>query len=139
MDAIRKPLGYLLCALGLIEAAWFIAFPFYFRYGDVDLAFEIWRNIDIVMAVGGVIALVIAFLRWRVYDRSDLREAVATGAMFMFAGAFVLMLFEQWLSASLLVPEGETVGEFRNLVWIAIDVSFPVLMGWVGSWLVRSE
>lgn len=135
METVRKPLGYLLCALGLILLVQFIAFPFYSDQGT--LALDVWGYINIGTAVGSLIAVVVAYLRWREYDRSDLREAVAAGAMFMFAGAFTIMFFEQSLSALWLLDEGEIAPEWRELVWIAIDVSFPVLMGWVGSYLLR--
>lgn len=140
MESVRKPLGYLLCALGLILLVQFIAFPFYSDEGT--LALDVWGYINIGTAVGSLIAVVVSYLRWREYDRTDLRQAVAAGGMFMFSGAFTIMFFETSLSA-LWVPrllgDGEPAPEWRNLVWTAIDVSFPVLMGWVGSYLLRSE
>lgn len=138
MESVRKPLGYLLCALGLILLVQFIAFPFYAR-DDLDLALTVWSYINIGTAVGSLIAVVVSYLRWREYDRTDLRQAVAAGGMFMFSGAFTIMFFEHSLSALWLLGDGESAPAWREPIWIAIDVSFPVLMGWVGSYLLRSE
>ena len=137
MESVRKPLGYLLCALGLILLVQFIAFPFYSDEGT--LALDVWGYINIGTAVASLIAVVVSYLRWREYDRADLRQAVAAGGMFMFSGAFTIMFFEQSLSALWLLGDGETAPAWREPIWIAIDVSFPVLMGWVGSYLLRSE
>ena len=134
MDAMRKPLGYLLCVLALVVAVQFIAYPFY-ESGPDGLAWQIWGYINIGNAVGAVIALVVAFLRWRVYDRSDVRESIAAGAMFMITGAYAIMFFEHWFSARL-IAEGSAV---RELVWIVVDVWFPVQSAWVASYLLRSD
>lgn len=138
MEAIRKPLGYLLCLLGGIVLVQFVAFPI---YGDPEstVAWDIWGYINFGTATGAVIALVISFIRWRSYDRSNLRHAIATGGMFMLAGVFALLFFEQWPAGRLLVAPGEAVPGFRDFVWVAVDVLFPILMAWVGSWLLRSE
>lgn len=138
MDSIRKPLGYLLCLLGGIVLVQFVAYPIYWDTFD-SIAWDIWGYINLGTATGSVIALVVSFVRWRDYDRSSLRDAIATGGMFMLAGAFALLYFEQWPAGRLLVEPGESVPEFRGFVWVAVDVLFPVLMAWVGSWLLRSE
>lgn len=138
MDAIRKPLGYLLCLLGGIVLVQFVAFPIYWD-AESTAAWDIWGYINFGTATGAVIALVVSFIRWRDYDRSNLRDAIATGGMFMLAGAFALLFFEQWPAGRLLVDPNDPVPGFRDFVWVVVDVLFPILMAWVGSWLLRSE
>ena len=138
MESIRKPLGYLLCVLGLIVAVQFIAYPAYADRAGT-LAWEIWGYINFGTAAGAIIAVVVSFMRWRVYDRTSLRDSIGTGGMFMLTGAFALLYFEQWPAGRLLVAPDDAVPAFRSFVWVMVDVSFPVLMAWVASYLLSSD
>lgn len=138
MESIRKPMGYLLCALGLIVAVQFIAYPAYADRFDT-LAWEIWGYINFGTAAGAIIAVVVSFMRWRDYDRTSLRDSIGTGSMFMLSGAFALLFFEQWPAGRLLVAPDDAVPAFRSFMWVMVDVSFPVLMAWVASYLLSSD
>ena len=158
METVRRPLGYLMIVLGALVALQFLAFAFYpdinvgFReflwriIGDgsegvsgIAVGFRVWLLINYTTMLGSVLALVVAYVRWRNYDRSDVREAIATGAMFIFAGAYAIMFFEQKFTSLFALEMDDNLAGYRAVGWIILDITWPVLAAWVASYLLRTE
>ena len=138
LESIRKPLGYLFIALGAVVAVQYIAFAFYMDAGD-GLAFRVWTWINYTTLVGAPLAVIVAYVRWREYDRSSTYEAIIAGAMFIFAGAHFIMFYEQKFTSLFLLEEGDNLSGYRAVGWIILDTTWPVLAAWIASWLMRSS
>ena len=137
LETVRKPLGYLFIALGAVVAVQYVAFAFYLDVGD-GLPFRVWTWINYTTLVGAPLAVIVAYARWRDYDRSNTYDAIIAGTMFMFAGAYAIMFYEQKFTSLFLLEEGENLSGYRALGWIILDTTWPVLSAWIASWLLRS-
>lgn len=135
LESVRKPLGYLFIALGAVVAVQYIAFAF---YPDVDDGLRVWTWVNYTTLVGAVLAVIVAYVRWRDYDRSSTYEAIIAGFMFMFAGAYAIMFYEQKFTSLFLLEEGDNLSGYRAVGWIILDTTWPVLAAWIASWLLRS-
>ena len=135
MDVIRRIFGYVHIVLGVAIALQFLASEMY----DDELVIEVWDVLDFFMAIGVIAALVFSYLRSRAADSSDLREWVASTAMFISAGVLFLLFFEQWFAWEIFRDTDDEPGDFRGLLWVTIDVLFVVVNIVVGGYLLRSN
>lgn len=133
MDAIKKLFGYIHIILGAAVAVQFLlseVFP-------DDFVGDVWTILNYLMAVGVVAALFFSYLRARDANGSDLKEWIASSAMLIASAALFLMYIEQWFAWELFKDEGDG-GDFRLMVWILVDVSFPIVNIIVGRYLLRT-
>ena len=134
MDWIKRVFGYVHLILGLVVAAQFVLNEVY----SDDAAGDVWETLNYFMAVGAVAALIFSYLRARSTDKSDLREWIASSAMLIASSGLFLMYFEQWFAWEVFKDADDELGEFRSIIWIAVDVMFPIVNIIVGSYLLRS-
>ena len=134
MDWIKRVFGYVHLILGLVVAAQFVLNEVY----SDDAAGDVWETLNYFMAVGAVAALIFSYLRARMTDKSDLREWIASSAMLIASSVLFLMYFEQWFAWEVFKDADDELGEFRSIIWIAVDVMFPIVNIIVGSYLLRS-
>lgn len=134
MDLIKRAFGYIHIILGLAVAVQFLASEIY----DGDAVGQVWDILNYFMAVGVIAALVFSYLRSREADRSDMSEWIASSVMLIASAALFLLYFEQWFAWTVFKDAGDELGESRSLVWIMIDVMFPIVNIIVGSYLLRS-
>ncbi len=134
MDLIKRAFGYIHIILGLAVAVQFLASEIY----DGDAVGQVWDILNYFMAIGVIAALVFSYLRSREADRSDLSEWIASSVMLIASVALFLMYFEQWFAWTVFKDAGDELGEARSMVWIMIDVMFPIVNIIVGSYLLRS-
>ena len=134
MDWIKRGFGYIHLILGLVVAAQFVLSEVY----SDDAVGDVWDILNYLMAIGMIAALVFSYLRSREVDKSDLREWIASSAMLIASAALFLLYFEQWFASSVFKDADDELGDFRSLVWIAVDVMFPIVNIIVGSYLLRS-
>ncbi len=134
MDLIKRSFGYIHIILGLTVAVQFLASEIY----DGDAVGQVWDILNYFMAIGAIAALVFSYLRSRDADRSDMSEWVASSVMLIASAALFLLYFEQWFAWTVFKDAGDELGEARTMVWIVIDVMFPIVNIIVGSYLLRS-
>ena len=134
MDLIKRAFGYIHIILGLAVAVQFLASEIY----DDDAVIQVWDVLNYLMAIGVVAALVFSYLRSREADRSDMSEWIASSVMLVASAALFLLFIEQWFAWTVFKDAGDELGESRSMVWIMIDVMFPIVNIIVGSYLLRS-
>ena len=134
MELIKRAFGYIHILLGLAVAVQFLASEIY----DDDAVVDVWTILNYFMAVGVVAALVFSYLRTRDADGSDLKEWIASSVMLIASAALFLLYIEQWFAWTVFTDEGDDLWETRSLVWITIDVMFPIVNIIVGTYLLRS-
>ena len=134
MDWIKRVFGYVHLILGLVVAAQFVLNEVY----SDDAAGDVWETLNYFMAVGAIAALIFSYLRARDADKSDLQEWIASSAMLIASSVLFLMYFEQWFASEVFKDADDELGEFRSIIWIAVDVMFPIVNIIVGSYLLRS-
>ncbi len=134
MDLIKRAFGYIHIILGLVVAVQFLVSEIY----SDDASGDVWTILNYFMAVGVIAALIFGYLRAREADGSDLKEWVASSAMLIASAALFLMYIEQWFAWELFMDEGDG-GDFRSMVWIILDVSFPIVNIIVGRYLLRTS
>ena len=134
MELIKRAFGYIHILLGLAVAVQFLASEIY----DDDAVVDVWTILNYFMAVGVVAALVFSYLRSRETDGSDLKEWIASSVMLIASAALFLLYIEQWFAWTVFTDEGDDLWETRSLVWITIDVMFPIVNIIVGTYLLRS-
>lgn len=134
MDMVKRAFGYILIILGLAVAVQFLTSEIY----DDDAANQVWNILNYFMAIGVIAALIFSYLRARDADGSDLKEWIASSAMFIASAALLLMYIEQWFAWEIFVDEGDG-GDYRSMVWIILDISFPIVNIIVGSYLLRGS
>ena len=135
MDLIKRAFGYIHIILGLAVAVQFLASEIY----DDDAVVQVWDILNYFMAIGVIAALVFSYLRSREADRSDMSEWIASSVMLIASAALFLLYLEQWFAWTVFKDAGDELGESRSMVWIMIDVMFPIVNIIVGSYLLRSD
>ena len=134
MDWIRRVFGYVHVILAVLVAVQFLG-------GEIradDVVARDWETLNYFMAVGAIAALIFSYLRARDADKSDLQEWIASSAMLIASSVLFLMYFEQWFAWEVFKDADDELGEFRSIIWIAVDVMFPIVSIIVGSYLLRS-
>ena len=134
MDLIKRAFGYIHIILGLAVAVQFLASEIY----DDDAVGQVWDILNYFMAIGVIAALMFSYLRSREADRSDMSEWIASSVMLIASAALFLLYIEQWFAWTVFKDAGDELGESRSMVWIMIDVMFPIVNIIVGSYLLRS-
>ena len=134
MDLVKRTFGYIHIILGLAVAVQFLASEIY----DGDAVAQVWDILNYFMAIGVIAALVFSYLRSREADRSDMSEWIASSVMLIVSAALFLLFIEQWFAWTVFKDAGDELGDSRSLVWIMIDVMFPIVNIIVGSYLLRS-
>ncbi len=135
MITIKRLFGYIHIVLGSLVAVQFLASEI---YAD-DAVGSVWGVLNYLMAVGVIAALVFSYLRSREADRSDLAEWIGATTMLIAAAALFLLYFEQWFAWTVFKDADDELGDHRSIVWIIIDVGFPIVNWIVGSYLLRSS
>ena len=133
MDAIKKLFGYIHIVLGIAVGAQFLASEIY----SDDAVGDVWAILNYAMAIGVIAALVFSYLRARDADRSDLQEWIASSVMLFASAALFLFYFEQWFAWEIFADEGDTIRDFRFLIWATVDVAFVIINITVGRYLLR--
>ena len=134
MDWIRRVFGYVHVILAVLVAVQFLG-------GEIradDVVARDWETLNYFMAAGAIAALIFSYLRARDADKSDLQEWIASSAMLIASSVLFLMYFEQWFAWEVFKDADDELGEFRSIIWIAVDVMFPIVSIIVGSYLLRS-
>ncbi len=134
MDLIKRAFGYIHIILGLAVAVQFLASEIY----DGDAVVQVWDILNYFMAIGVIAALVFSYLRSREADRAVMSEWIASSVMLIASAALFLLYFEQWFAWTVFKDAGDELGEARTMVWIVIDVMFPIVNIIVGGYLLRS-
>ena len=134
MDWIRRVFGYVHVIVAVLVAVQFLG-------GEIradDVVARDWETLNYFMAAGAIAALIFSYLRARDADKSDLQEWIASSAMLIASSVLFLMYFEQWFAWEVFKDADDELGEFRSIIWIAVDVMFPIVNIIVGSYLLRS-
>ncbi len=134
MGMVNRIFGYVHILLALVIAAQFILSSTY----DDDAVADVWSFLNYLIALGAILSLLFSFIRTRNADDSILGERIASNAMLLGAAALVLLFFEQWFATELFADDGYEIPDYRNLVWIAIDVLFVIVNFVVGAHLLRT-
>ena len=135
MILIKRVFGYIHIILALAVAVQFLASEIY----DDDAVGQVWDILNYFMVVGVVAALVFSYLRSREADRSDISEWIGSSVMLIASAALFLLVIEQWFAWTVFKEADDELGDYRSMVWIVIDVAFPIVNWIVGTHLLRSS
>ena len=135
MDVIKRVFGYIHVILGVTVAAQFLTSEIY----DDNVGNQIWDILNYLMAIGVIAALLFSYLRSRDADKSNMPEWIASSVMLIASAALFLLFIEQWFASTVFYDEGDGLGESRSVVWIMVDVMFPIVNITVGSYLLRKK
>ena len=135
MDWIRRVFGYVHVIVAALVAVQFLG-------GEIradDVVARDWETLNYFMAVGAIAALIFSYLRARDADKLDLQEWIASSAMLIASSVLFLMyLLSSGSRRRCSKDADDELGEFRSIIWIAVDVMFPIVNIIVGSYLLRS-
>ncbi len=133
MTAFRKLLGAYMMCTAVFVAAWFVVNPFF----DVS---GVWDVANYLMAVALVAALLLnARRRFKEQGKRDdsdgLRRWEANLCLYLTAGVNILFFRNWFLEIAGADGDASTTG----LVWIAVNVLFPLAAGATGLTLWRES
>ena len=132
MAAFKKLLGAYLMGTAVFVAVWFVVNPFF----DVN---GVWDVANYLMAVALVAALVLNARRTfedREGERGDgpnLRSLTANLCLYLSAGV-ALLFFRNWF---LEIAGADDYNSTTGLVWVVVNVLFPLTAGTTGAALWR--
>lgn len=107
-------------------------------YADLLDPAEVWQVMNIVTAVGIVIAAVVAYAhKRRLTPDTPAGQTIGALAAFYTTLALAIWFFTVWFRL-LTLGEGESVSEADNVIWSLVSVINPFVLGTTGASLWKS-
>ena len=133
MSALKSLAAVYVLLVAVAVAVHFLGTQFYAPTPG-GTAVTVWRVLDPLMVLGVVIVLVYAFDRKRRLAPGQPvdREYLEANFTFYFSAMLLLLLLWNWFGVEFVEPSNA-----EGLVWILIDVTFPLLMASTGIRLLR--
>lgn len=136
MPVLKRAAAVYMLLLAVGVAGHFLATQFYDPMLE-GTGRDAWLIFDPLMVAGAVMALVVAFDRKRRLDagggdRSLSREYLEVNGTLYFTAALFLALLWNWFGTQFVEPSND-----MGLVWLLIDITFPLLMAATGIRLLR--
>ena len=139
MESIQKLLGAYLIGVAIVVAVYFVIGPL---LPDAHDQGDVWFVLDILMATALPAALYANLQRKLSAGRLDTGDGVTrryleANAAFYAAAAITLLFLYNWFKFLVLDPPSDN--HPYSLVWIALDVMFPLVMGATGCAMLRGS
>ena len=135
MEAIRKPLGWLLIAISTVIGVQYV-FQAAYASGDV------WYILDFAILAAAAISLIVNYIRKRSYDADNdgglSREYFESNVLFYASIALIMMFLYNWLR---LLVDGDDASDVSDylILWSAIDVLTVIISCITGRYLIRGD
>ena len=135
MEAIRRPLGWLLVAISVVIGVQYV-FQAAYDSGDV------WFILDFAILVGAVISLIVNYMRKRAFDSGDdggfSREYFESNVLLYASTALIMMFLYNWIN---LLVNGDDASDASDylIIWTVVDVSVVIVSCVTGRYLLRGE
>ncbi len=128
MDALRKPVGLYLAALGAAVAAYFIISPFLVKSFDVMI---VWHILNVLMLIGLALALIFNYVRKREECGRDpegpvTRRYMEANAAFYLTVGIAILFLHNWFSLLALGVQNLNETDTAWVIWAVVDVMLPI-------------
>ena len=139
MSGIQKLVGAYLVIVGVAVAVFFIVNTLLDDAIDVT---AIWQILDVLMAIGLVLALIYNYQRKRDVESGDEADSITrpyleSNALFYLTAAVTIIFFHSWFS---LLANGADYLDGNHqawVIWAFVDTLLPVTFGVTGCRLWR--
>ncbi len=117
-----------------------VAYSAHFVFDALYDAQPVWDVLNIITAVGIVIALAVNFvhLRAQAGSWSDIAPMLGVYALFYANAALAIWFFRNWIHL-LALEEGESVSVHSDVIWMVIAVLIPLVLATTGWRLCRKQ
>ena len=134
MEGIKKLLGAYLIGVAMVVAVWFITSTFFVNSFSVS---DVWFVLDILMAIGLVVALAFNYARKRKVDSRTSGEAISRPylecniAFYLTAGVTIIFL-HNWFSFVYNGADSLDGNHQAWVIWAFVDTLLPLALGVTG-------
>ncbi len=139
MLGLKKVIGAYLVVVGVAVAVFFIINSLLADSIDV---FSIWQILDVLMAIGLVLALVFNYQRKRNVESGEQGESITrsyleSNALFYLTAAVTIIFFHNWFA--LLANGADSLDGNHQawVIWAFVDTLLPIAVGLSGCRLWR--
>ena len=132
MSGARQPAGVVLIAVGALVAVYFVVNPFLAENTSLDVQ-AVWAGLDVLMAIGLVIALALNYAdkgeagRRDENGQTDLRRYLSVNAVFYMTAGIALLFLHNWFS---LLAQGQDSLDGNHaawVIWAIVDTILPLV------------
>ena len=135
MEAIKKPVGWLLIAISVVIG---VQYVFQAAYDSA----EVWFILDFAILAGAAISLILNYVRKRAFDADNdggfSREYFEANVLFYASIALIMMFLYNWIR---LLVDGDDAFDVSDhlIIWTAVDVLTVIVSCVTGRYLIRDE
>lgn len=139
MSGIQKLVGAYLVVVGVAVAVFFIVNTLLADSIDVP---SIWQILDVLMAIGLVLALFFNYQRKREVESSEQSESITRSylegnALFFLTAAVTIIFFHNWFSLLANGTDSLDGNHQAWVIWAFVDTLLPITFGVSGCRLWR--
>ena len=133
--------GAYMVGLGVAVAVFFIINPFLAESLEVA---DVWYVLDVLMAIGLALALVVNLARKWEDGKDDpdgavTRRHLEVNVTFYLTAGITVLFLHNWFSLLALGPDSLDGNHQAWIIWAAVDVVVPMVLGVTGWRLWRKE
>ena len=135
MEAIKKPVGWLLIAISVVIGVQYVIQASY------DSA-DVWLILDFAILAAVAISLIVNYLRKRSYDADNddglSREYFEANVLLYASIALIMMFLYNWIR---LLVDGDDAFDVSDhlIIWTAVDVLVVIISCVTGRYLIRND
>ena len=135
MEAIKKPVGWLLIAISVVIG---VQYVFQAAYDSA----EVWFILDFAILASAAISLILNYVRKRTFDADNdggfSREYFEANVLFYASIALIMTFLYNWIN---LLVNGDDAADGSDylIIWTAVDVSVVIISCVTGRYLIRSD
>ena len=132
MSGARRPAGVFLIAVGALVAVYFVVNPFLGENTSLDVQ-AVWSALDVLMAVGLVIALALNYAdkgeagRRDENGQTDLRRYLSVNAVFYATAGITILFLHNWFSGLAQGPDWLDGNHSAWVIWAIVDTILPLV------------
>ena len=132
MSGARRPAGVILIAFGALVGIYFVVNPFLAEKTSLDVQ-AVWTWLDVLMAIGLVIALALNFVdkgeagRRDENGQTDLRRYLSVNAVFYVTAAITILFLHSWFSSLANSPDWLDGNHSAWVIWAMVDTVLPLV------------
>ena len=125
--------------VGGLMLAYSAVYTAHFIFDTLYAAQPIWAVFNVISAVAIVLAMVVNFVHMRAQSshQEGTASRLSAWAIFYANVALAIWFFRNWVNL-LALREGESVSVHSDVVWMAIAVLIPLVLGTTG-WRLRQS
>ena len=132
MSGARRPAGLILIAVGALVAIYFVVNPFLAEKTSIDVQ-AVWAWLDVLMAIGLVIALALNFVdkgeagRRDENGQTDLRRYLSVNVVFYMTAVIAILFLHSWFSSLANGPDWLDGNHSAWVIWAIVDTILPLV------------